>query len=246
MERAYEFRIEERHVEAASEREPKRKILVPVEPADQPLVNSALAQYEDLPTDLLIRCSNAATKTLLFTGTDHGDGVSTTAARFANTISRDPQLNILLIDANLRNPTLHKLFQVRTADTDTLLNALAYDAVGPITPTRRGALYLLPSGGKLAQPATLFRSEAFERLLHCAREKFDLVIIDVPPVHHFPEARILSGKVDGVVLVVEAGRTRRRAAVSAKSLIEDAGGRLLGVVLNKVKYYIPEWIYKRI
>ncbi|MFB3123892.1 MAG: cobalamin biosynthesis protein CobQ, partial [Candidatus Binatia bacterium] len=69
-------------------------------------------------------------------------------------------------------------------------------------------------------------------------------VLDAPSVHGFAECRVLCAKVDGVVLVVESGRTRRQVAFNAKKQLEEAGGKLLGVVLNKRRYYIPEFIYR--
>jgi Mrp family chromosome partitioning ATPase len=78
------------------------------------------------------------------------------------------------------------------------------------------------------------------------RDKFDYVILDAPPVPAFPECLVLCAKVDGVVLVVESGKTRRQVALRARKQVEEVGGKVLGVVLNKRKYYIPEWIYRRL
>ena len=71
---------------------------------------------------------------------------------------------------------------------------------------------------------------------------YDHVVLDAPPFLGIPECRVLCAKVNGVVLVIESGRTRRQVALSAKKQLEGAGGKLLGVVLNKRKYYIPEYI----
>ncbi len=78
------------------------------------------------------------------------------------------------------------------------------------------------------------------------RDSYDYVVLDAPPVHGSPECRVLCAKVDGVVLVIESGKTTRSVALSAKKQLEDAGGKLLGVILNKKKNYIPEFIYRLI
>jgi Mrp family chromosome partitioning ATPase len=78
------------------------------------------------------------------------------------------------------------------------------------------------------------------------REGHDFIVLDGPPIYGSAECRILCNRVDGVVLVIEAGKTRRHAAASAKDQVEKAGGRLLGVVINRRRYYIPEFIYKRL
>jgi Mrp family chromosome partitioning ATPase len=74
----------------------------------------------------------------------------------------------------------------------------------------------------------------------------DWVLFDAPPVNHFDEGLALSGMVDGVVMVIQAEKTRWEVAQSAKQRLEDSGGRILGVVLNKRKFYIPKWLYETI
>jgi Mrp family chromosome partitioning ATPase len=92
----------------------------------------------------------------------------------------------------------------------------------------------------------LFESGEFDQFLKTVRKRFDYVILDAPPVPVFSEFRVLCSKVDGIVLVVKSDETRRQVALRAKKEIEAAQGNLIGVVLNKRKYYIPKWIYKRL
>jgi Mrp family chromosome partitioning ATPase len=94
-------------------------------------------------------------------------------------------------------------------------------------------------------PLGLFQSVAFDQFLQTVRERFQYVIVDAPPIQGHPETLVLSRKADGVVLVIEAERTRKQTALWAKQQIHDVGGRLLGVVLNKRNQYIPNWLYKR-
>ena len=109
-----------------------------------------------------------------------------------------------------------------------------------------GNLYVLPCGRHRSTPAPLFESSQFDAFLKSARDQFEYVIMDAPPVPRFSESRIICAKVDGVVLVVGSGKTRRQVALRAKKEIEDAGGKVLGLVLNRRKHYLPEWIYKRL
>jgi Mrp family chromosome partitioning ATPase len=78
------------------------------------------------------------------------------------------------------------------------------------------------------------------------RKNFDYIILDGPPAISSPEVRFISSKVDGTILMLESGKTRRHVALKAKRDIEMAGGHFIGVVLNRRKYYIPKWIYKRL
>jgi Mrp family chromosome partitioning ATPase len=75
---------------------------------------------------------------------------------------------------------------------------------------------------------------------------FDFVIIDAARLASFPESQILSKKVDGVILVIRSGKIRRQVALRAKKDLEESGARALGMVLNRRKYHIPEWLYQRL
>jgi Mrp family chromosome partitioning ATPase len=105
---------------------------------------------------------------------------------------------------------------------------------------------VITNDGHFSTSTSFFESEWFATFLQKMRDSYDYVIIDSPPVTSFADAQIIGPRVDGVILILEAGKTRRQVALKAKTEIEAAGGKLLGVVLNKRKYYIPKWIYKRL
>lgn len=202
--------------------------------------------YEDLKTNLLAYHHNKSIKTILFLGTTHGDGASTTAINFATTIARNGRLNVLLIEANLRNPRLHEVFQV---DPDQSLSGYLTDgekATGGIKKVGPENLYVVTPGSKLSGPVSLFESQRFSEFLKTMRTEFDYVVLDGPPLPSFSESKVICNKVDGVVIVIESGKTRKQVALRAKKYIEQAGGTVLGVVLNKRKYHIPKWIYRRL
>jgi Mrp family chromosome partitioning ATPase len=75
-------------------------------------------------------------------------------------------------------------------------------------------------------------------------KQYDYVVLDGPPIDEAPESIALSSKVDGVILVIDASRTRGKIALRAKKRIEESGGRLLGAVLNRRRYYVPDWLYR--
>jgi len=109
-----------------------------------------------------------------------------------------------------------------------------------------GNLHVLTCGRKYSGPESLFHSNRFNDFIEAVKEKFDCIIFDAPPVNGSAEAKVLASKVDGVILVIESGKTRRQVAIRARKELEAAGGMFLGVILNKKKYYIPNWIYKRL
>lgn len=199
--------------------------------------------YEDLKTNLLSRCRDRSIKTILFVGSAHSDGASTTAVNLARALAMDSRLKILLLDVNLRTPSLHDVFRIDPVPgLSDLMSRNGRGArtikVGP------GNLNVIPCGGRHSESVTLFESQRFDQFLKKARERFDYVILDAPPVHGSAEYRVLCTKVDGVVLVVQSGKTRGQVALSAKKQLEEAGGRILGVVLNRRRLYIPEFIYR--
>lgn len=209
-------------------------------------IKSDLAGYEDILTRLHTQHPGESIKTIMFTGATHGGGATTTAINFAKTLVRDHQVKVLLIDANMRTPNLRELFDIKTDEglTDIVIdnNAKPYKVIN-LDPSY---LFVLATGGNYVGPVGLFESERFDAFLENVREEFDYVILDSAPLPSFAEARVLCEKVDGVVLVVESGKLRRQVALRAKKELEDAGAQILGVVLNKRQYHIPEWLYKRL
>jgi protein-tyrosine kinase len=209
-------------------------------------VPSQYSRYQEVKTKLITHFSKESIKTIMFTSTAHGDGSSFTALSFATTLARDFKLNVLLMDANLRCPCLHKIFNID--NHQGLFNLLTQEEEKTFCLKKVGqsGLYLIPCGEKNSEPTNLFESVRFEKTLKKMREKFDYVILDVPPVNSYAESIVIATKVDGVILVIESDKTRQQVANRAKQEMEKAGARILGVILNKRKHYIPEWIYKRL
>ena len=199
-------------------------------------VHEPMDCYEALKTNILARHPGQTIKTILFSGTTHGDGASTTAINFATTLARNCRLKVLLIEANLRTPGLHTAFRIEPERglSDIMTNGDKPDFY--IKKVEPGNLSVVTAGSKLTGPVSLFESDRFGKFLTSMRAVFDYIILDGPPVPSFSEARVLCTKVDGVVLVIEAGKTREQVAVRAKKELEEAGGKVLGMVLNKRKY----------
>ena len=226
---------------------------VPIEPvADRWLDNYTpciltAEHYEILKANLWARYSETTMQIILFVGAGAKCGTSTAAANFAALLAQEPGAKVLLIDANLRSSERDTSLSTNYLDTAPRVSLVSGAPQSPVYPVPGSSnLYLLPSGTKCSMPLSLFQPSAFDKFLRTARERFQYVVIDAPPLQGYPESLVLSGKADGVILVVEAEKTRKQNALWAKQQIESAGGRLLGVVLNKRKYYIPKWLYERI
>ncbi len=206
-----------------------------------------LEAYEDLKTNFLSRHPGGAVKSILFNGTRHGGGCTTTSVNFAQALAEDSQNKVLLVDVNLRTPGLHEVYQTDQSPDLSELVAAGGQLVHRIKQVGPANLYVIScGGGSLLGPFGFFESSDFEQFLMTMYAHFDYLVLDAPPVLVYAEFRILCSKVDGVVLVLECGKVRKQVAIRAKQELEEAGARILGVVLNKRKHYIPEWIYKRL
>jgi capsular exopolysaccharide synthesis family protein len=188
---------------------------------------------------------------MLFLGAGKGCGVSTAATNLAASLAQNTRARVLLIDANVRSQRSSTLVSQASAsgtdEVDVSLRRLLTDAPVLQDPAPGPSnLYVLPSGVPCYLPLSVFQSRRFKELLQKARQLFQYVVIDGPSIGEHPEALLLSRKADGVILVVESERTRKQSALWAKRQIEMAGGTLLGVILNKRKHRIPQWLYKRV
>ncbi|MBW2642849.1 MAG: CpsD/CapB family tyrosine-protein kinase [Deltaproteobacteria bacterium] len=238
-------RAEKEYQENLSETpDDSHKMVVSKRPGKFPM--QALSdRFQEVKTKLVTSFPLGSVKTILITSPAHGDGSTTTATSFAKTMAQFCRLNVLLIDANLRSPRLHEVFNVEHNQGLADLLTKEEEANSLFKKVGHGNLYLIPCGKKNSGPLAIFESDRFDKTLKLMREKFDYVILDAPPVSGYAETKVMGKKVDGVILVVESGKTRKQVAIRAKQELEDAGAKVLGVILNRRKHYIPEWIYTR-
>jgi capsular exopolysaccharide synthesis family protein len=185
-------------------------------------------------------------KTILVTGTAHGGGTSTTAVNLATSLADGSRKSVLIVDANLRTPGLHRFFKTDSFKGMSELLDVRGERSFDFKKIGDNDLYLFPCGVKRSSSDGYFESQRFDQFLNNVRNSFDYVIFDSAPVPGFPDTQNLCSKVDGVVLVITYDKTRRQVALRAKRELEDAGANILGVVINRRKYYIPDWIYKRL
>lgn len=177
---------------------------------------------------------------VLFVGSRSNEGTSTIARHLARTVSLKIEKSVLLIDLDRSRPDLHVYTNLRPDDGDESESV----AERSLCKVEDSSLYVMPLFQKaMMTPRTLdsAKSNAFWDPL---KERFDLIIVDTPPVTMFPDSLAVVAKVDGVILVVEAEKTRWQVALSVKKNIEKHGGKILGTVLNRRRLYIPGYIYK--
>jgi non-specific protein-tyrosine kinase len=195
--------------------------------------SAAAEAYRTLRTNLQFSSLDRDVRCVLVTSAVAGEGKTTVVANLGVALAESGQ-RVLLIDVDLRQPGLHDLFGL--ARSPGLSEALIADqGEVPRVATAVPDLFLLPAGEPPPNPAEFVASARLARLLERAREQADYVLVDSPPVTAVSDAAILATLVDGVVLVVSAGRTKRELAQRARDQLEHVGAHLLGAVLNNAR-----------
>ncbi len=186
--------------------------------------------YRSLRTNLSFYSLDNPIRSLVVTSPAKAEGKSTTIANLAVTMAQSGRKTIL-VDCDLRRPSLHTLFDLRAEPglTNVILND---DAALPLQETGVENLWLLASGSKPPNPADLLGSRKIDQLLEKLNEMADIILFDAPPVIAVTDAAVLGAKVDGVLLVINAGQTRRDHAERAKELLEKAKVRIIGATLT--------------
>jgi receptor protein-tyrosine kinase len=174
---------------------------------------------------------NPATKTVMIASAVPAEGKTLTATNLALTLGQSYDKRVLLIDADLRRPTLHQLFDIST--DDGLTSSLIDSATGRL-PVRQlqTNLWLLPAGKSHPNPTSLLTSDSMRQLLVDAASQFDWVVVDTPPVAVMPDANLLAAMIDTAFVVVNAGSTPYPLVQKAVDAIGLS--RVLGVVLNRL------------
>jgi capsular exopolysaccharide synthesis family protein len=191
--------------------------------------------YRTLRTNLDFASLDQALKTLVVTSAGVGEGKSTTLANLA-VVSAEAGRQVILVDADLRRPTLHQIFGLDNAKgLTTVMMDESSLASPPLQKTGVAGLLVLTSGPLPPNPADLMGSRRMEEVIAVLAEQADQVFFDTPPVVAVTDAAVLATKVDGVLLVVSAGKTRRDHARTAVERLEQINARLVGTVLTNVQ-----------
>jgi len=207
---------------------------------DDAIAPTSREQYRKLAAALHHQQASSGIKIVMIASAVSGEGKTLTASNLALTLSESYQRNVLLIDADLRRPYVHVVFGVeQSPGLSEGLAPLDDRRVRSVQVSPR--LAVLPAGAATTDPMAGLTSQRMQRLLAEARETFDWVIIDTPPVTLLPDANLLAGMVDVAVLIVKAGSTPFNLVNRAI----DAIGRskTVGIVLNQVTAPIADANY---
>ena len=207
----------------------------------------AMAQEEGikLVQRLFLLPGSDAPRMVVFCGVGKGAGSSWVCVRASETLASRVKASVCVVDANLHAPFLHEYF--RSGNSMGLADAVLES--GPVRNYARqlngGNLWVITCGSRTTDPHTLLTSDCLQPRLAELKAEFDYVLIDAPPVNLDADAALLGKLVDGVVLVVQANSTHREVVRKAKESLDSAKVRLLGAVLNKRSFPIPESLYRK-
>ncbi|RST74194.1 polysaccharide biosynthesis tyrosine autokinase [Siminovitchia acidinfaciens] len=191
-------------------------------------------QYRTIRTNIQFSSVDEEIRSIMVTSSGPGEGKSTTAANLAIVFAQQGK-RVLLIDGDLRKPTVHYTFGL--TNSFGLSNVLTHqmEISEVINVTNEELLSVMTSGPIPPNPAELLSSRTMANFIQEAQSQFDLIIFDTPPVLAVTDAQLLSNHCDGTVLVISSGKTEVEAALKTKESLEAAKAKLLGVILNNKK-----------
>jgi capsular exopolysaccharide synthesis family protein len=207
---------------------------------------SQLAEsFRTFRSNLLFTGVDRPRRSMLLTSPGPDEGKSTCAANLGVALSQLGK-RVLLVDADLRKPVIHRAFGLRSAPG--IVNVLMEEdwrqaLEKAIQPTRTQGLYVLPCGNVPPNPNEMLGSEKMGQVMEFLSGCYDFLILDTPPLLAVSDPLVLASRVDGIVLVVRGGQTRRSALKTSMDLLNGGRSKVLGIVLNGIDYKRERYYY---
>ena len=196
--------------------------------------NPAAEAYRVIRTSVQFAQAGKELQTIALTSCTPNEGKSTTIANLAVVLTQAGK-SVLLIDCDMRNPTVHKNFNLSNKIGLSSCISMGTALADAVQATGIEGLDALTGGVIPPNPSELLGSEQMKNLLQRAKEQYDYVLIDTPPVMPVTDALIVSRFVDGMILVIASAEVKVEMARDVKNQLVHAGANILGVVLNKVR-----------
>lgn len=191
--------------------------------------------YHSLRTNLEFSSPDKPLRSMVVTSAGSEEGKSTTLANLAVTMAQAGK-RVILVDCDLRRPSIHQIFNaLNSSGLTDLVRDESLLANPPLQDTPVANLKLLTSGQLPPNPSELLGSRRMDEIIAALLARTDMLLFDAPPIIAVTDAALLSAKVDGVLLIISAGKTKREHARKARALLEKVNARLIGTVLNNVK-----------
>jgi Mrp family chromosome partitioning ATPase len=238
--------------------EPDKPTIEPVRPeVDRPRRTVDVGQLDGFPASFLgelgmlknsleSATGGAGKRSILFASSTPGEGTTTIVSSFAKLLSIQTDERVLLVEMNARKPALHWRLGLNSqyGITHFLDGRQPLEAI--TQPTPQGTFDVVHVGESDPVKIQVNLDQTFPQFLQTALQRYDTVLVDAPPVIKSPEVPPMASAVDGVVIVVRAGKTKREIVQRSLEMIGQFEGQVLGLVLNRKKYYIPDFIYRRL
>ena len=183
-------------------------------------------------------------KAIQFIGSKQGEGTSTIAREFARTLAFSVGKKVLLIDADRFHPSHHLSFGIQYEKGWQQIIRNKHPVEDAIHCFESSNLFLCPSSNTTASSPELFDTKVMDPFLNAMRQQFDFLIVDSTPITNSADGLGIAPKTDGVIIVVEAEKTKWTVIEDLKQQIQNVGGNVLGIVFNKRNYHIPNFIYR--
>ena len=196
--------------------------------------NPAAEAYRVIRTGIQFAQAGKELQTIALTSCTPNEGKSTTIANLAVVLTQAGK-SVLLIDCDMRNPTVHKNFNLSNKVGLSSCISMGTAVADAVQETAIEGLDALTAGVIPPNPSELLGSEQMKNLLQRAKEQYDYVLIDTPPVMPVTDALIVSRFVDGMILVIASAEVKVEMARDVKNQLVNAGANIFGVVLNKVR-----------
>ncbi|KKO21063.1 MAG: lipopolysaccharide biosynthesis protein [Candidatus Brocadia sp.] len=201
--------------------------------------------YQNLSDQIYLLMKDKGLKSILMTAPSPSDGSTTIIANLANFLSSKAGHKVMVIDANLRTPTIHKVFNIsgntglaNVLEGKVSLEAAAHELSANLT--------VLPAGNTTLNSTPLLDSARMANIISSVKEKYELIFIDYANLRNFKDACVLCPYLDGIALVVSEGKTRRHVLKELLTPLKHKKANLIGVVLNNRTFAIPKMIYERV
>lgn len=209
----------------------------------QKVITWVTEEYRRLRQYIVSSYGSDKIKSVLFTSAKAKEGTSTVVLNFALDIARNGE-KVILVDANLRTPAIHSFLGLNRENgfTDLLYGKSKLENV--IKRTDVENLEVITSGAPLDNPVIGLSSKLLPSIIVEMKARASWILFDSSPIHDYNDSRNLAEKLDGVIMVVQAEKTKWEVAQTAKEKISGKNIVLLGAILNKKQMYIPNWLYK--
>ena len=196
--------------------------------------NPAAEAYRVIRTSVQFAQAGKELKTIAITSCTPNEGKSMTVANLAIVLTQAGK-SVLIMDCDMRNPTVHKNFNLSNKVGLSSCISMGTAVADSVQATGIEGLDALTAGVIPPNPSELLGSERMQNILQRAKEEYDYVLIDTPPVLPVTDSLVLGRMVDGLILVIDSGEVKVEMAREVKNQLVHAGANILGVVLNKVR-----------